>query len=168
MTFGKATLLTVGFVGAFAIGMVTERSMAKHRESIASESTVAASEPAAPIAAERATDPTLARRAPSAPAALMATVPATQPDLQQRLKPLLNRGTNMESAADGFKNGHQFATVAHASYNTLVPFVVMKHRVLNEGRTLESVIREFKPELDARAEADRARDEAAQDFAFPK
>jgi len=168
MTLGKATLLTVGFVGAFAIGMATERSMARHRESTAPEATTAAMEPAAPVAAERAAEPTLARRVPTAPAALMTKVPATQPDLQERLKPLLNRGTNMDSAAEGFKDGHQFATVAHASHNTQVPFVVLKHRVLDEGRTLESAIREFKPELDAKAEAERARDEAAQDFAWPK
>ena len=142
--------------------------MAKHRESTVSESPMAATEPAAPIAVERAKEPTVARSAPSAPAALMATVPPTQPDLQQRLKPLLNRGANMDSAAEGFKNGHQFATVAHAAHNTQVPFVVLKHRVLDEGRTLESAIREFKPELDAKAEADRAREEAAQDFAWPK
>ena len=164
---GKVTLLTLGFAGAFAIGMGTQHWLDNRSEAPAAEVTIAASDPAAPVAAERATEPTMTRRAPS-PTALLSSVPASQPDLQQRLKPLLNRGTNMSSAAEGFTDGHQFATVAHVSHNTQVPFVVIKHRVLNEGRTLESVIREFKPELDAKAEAVRAREEAAQDFAWPK
>ena len=165
---GKVTLLTMGFAGAFAIGMGTQHWLDNRREAPAAEVTITASAQEAPIAAERATEPTVTKRAPSAPTALLSAVPASQPDLQQRLKPLLNRGTNMSSAAEGFTDGHQFATIAHASHNTQVPFVVIKHRVLNEGRTIESVISEFKPELDAKAEAVRAREEAAQDFAWPK
>ena len=40
--------------------------------------------------------------------------------------------------------------------------MVLKHHVLTEGRTLESVISELKPDLDAKAEASRAREEASQ------
>jgi hypothetical protein len=46
--------------------------------------------------------------------------------------------------------------------------MVLKHHVLNEGRTLESVISEFKPTLDAKAEASRARKEASQDLELPR
>jgi hypothetical protein len=93
------------------------------------------------------------------------TLPATEPELQARLKPVLNRGTRMESAAEGFRDAVQFATVAHASRNTGVPFAVLKHRVLEEDQSLARVIREFKPELDAEHEVIRARNAARFDVA---
>jgi hypothetical protein len=92
-------------------------------------------------------------------------VPATQPDLQARLKPVLNRGTRMEMAAAGFRDAEQFATVAHAARNTGVPFAVLKHRVLEERQTLARAIRSSKPDLDAQREVVRARRAARDDIA---
>ena len=112
--------------------------------------------------------PAPARPADAVSAVTMRHVSPQSPELEHRLKPLLNRGTNMDSAAEGFKDWRDFATIAHASHNTQVPFVVLKHHVLNEGRTLESVISEFKPNLDAKSEASRAREEASQDLAWPR
>jgi hypothetical protein len=166
MTFGKATLLTIGFAGALAIGIGL--SIANHRESTTPDSATVANAPAARIATERSTKPVPARRADAVSAVAMRHVSPQSPELEHRLKPLLNRGTNMDSAAEGFKDWRDFATIAHASHNTQVPFVVLKHHVLNEGRTLESVISEFKPDLDAKAEASRAREEASQDLAWPR
>ena len=93
------------------------------------------------------------------------TLPATQPDLQARLKPLLNRGTRMDLAAEGFRDAEQFATVAHAARNTGVPFAVLKHRVLEEKQTLARAIGESKPDLDAEHEATRAGNAARYDIA---
>ena len=93
------------------------------------------------------------------------TLPATQPELQARLKPVLNRGTRMESAAEGFRDAVQFATVAHAARNTGVPFAVLKQRVLEQDQPLARAIREFKPELDAEHEVTRARNAARFDVA---
>ena len=166
MTFGKATLLTIGLAGALAIGIGL--SIANHRESTTSDSATVANPPAARIATERSTKPVPARGADAVSAVAMRHVSPQSPDLEHRLKPLLNRGTNMDSAAEGFKDWRDFATIAHASHNTQVPFVVLKHHVLNKGRTLESVISEFKPDLDAKAEASRAREEASQDLAWPR
>jgi hypothetical protein len=168
MTFGKATLLTIGFAGALAIGIGTGLSIANHRESTMPDSAMGANAPASPIAAERSTKPVPARRGDAVPAVATRHVSPKSPELEHRLKPLLKQGTNMDSAAEGFKDWRDFATIAHASHNTQVPFVVLKHRVLNEGRTLESVISEFKPDLDAKAEASRAREEASQDLAWPR
>jgi hypothetical protein len=92
-------------------------------------------------------------------------LPATQPELQARLKPVLNRGTRMELAAEGFRDAEQFAAVAHAARNTGVPFAVLKHRVLEEQQTLARAIRESKPDLDADHEATRARNAARYDIA---
>jgi hypothetical protein len=47
-------------------------------------------------------------------------------------------------------------TVAHAARNTQVPFMVLKHRVLNEDRTLADAIEDYKPELNATNEVARA------------
>jgi hypothetical protein len=79
------------------------------------------------------------------------------------LKPLLNKGADMGVASADFVDAEQFAAVAHAARNTEVPFMVLKHRVVEEGKRLEDAIREFKPELNAAVEADRARREAKSD-----
>src|SRR5262245_6011461 len=54
------------------------------------------------------------------------TVPAVAPALHEYLKPLLNKGTDMTLASDGFDDAEQFAAVAHAAQNTKVPFVLPK------------------------------------------
>jgi hypothetical protein len=92
-------------------------------------------------------------------------VALTAPELQHRMKPLLKTGANMDVAAEGFNSAEQFATVAHASQNTDVPFMLLKHRVLTEGDTLVAAIRKSKPDVDAVAEVDRARAEARADLA---
>ena len=80
------------------------------------------------------------------------------------MKSVLNKGTKLELAAEDFRTAEEFVTVAHAARNTSVPFVVLKHRVLNEGRTLADAIHEAKPELDAKAEVERARTAALSDL----
>jgi hypothetical protein len=113
-----------------------------------------------------------ARTAPAAetPAAteaprLVMTVPVTAPELHDRIKPVLARGTKINLAVEGFSDAEQFATVAHASRNTQVPFILLKHRVLTEGQSLADAIRASKPDLDANAEVARARTAAKEDIA---
>jgi hypothetical protein len=81
-----------------------------------------------------------------------------------RLKPLLNAGTNLTLAAEGFRGGEQFATLVHAARNTNIPFMVLKHRVLNERKTLADAIAESKPDVNAAGEARRARAQARLDI----
>ena len=92
-------------------------------------------------------------------------MPASEPRLQARLKPVLNRGARMDVAAEGFRSAEEFATVAHAARNTEVPFMVLKHRVLIDGRTLADAIHESKPAIDAKAEVARAEAAAKSDIA---
>jgi hypothetical protein len=89
----------------------------------------------------------------------------SDPRLHDRVRPLLNRGAKIDIAAEGFRSAEEFATVAHAARNTNVPFMVLKHRVLTEGRPLADAIREVKPEVDARAEVKRAQMAARSDVA---
>jgi hypothetical protein len=88
------------------------------------------------------------------------------PDLYKRVQPLLNRGADMAIASDGFRSAEQFATVAHASRNTEIPFMVLKDRVVGQGMTLASAIQQSKSDIDAASEAKRARSEAKADLTF--
>jgi hypothetical protein len=152
-------LLAGGFIGAVALGIAIGPSLT-HRDATGIVPGVELSQPAA--APSRAAAP---RARTSTRAARAVAIPASTPALQTQLKPLLNVGTNMTLAADGFRNAEQFATVAHAARNTEVPFVLLKHRVLNEGQTLADAIRASKPEVDAARETNRARIQAMSDIA---
>ena len=82
-----------------------------------------------------------------------------------RLKPVLNRGARMDVAAEGFRSAEEFAAVAHAARNTNVPFMLLKHHVVEEGRTLADAIHDAKPDVDAKAEAARSEASAKSDIA---
>jgi hypothetical protein len=96
---------------------------------------------------------------------LVMTLPVTAPELHDRMKPVLARGTKINLAVEGFSDAAQFATIAHAARNTQVPFILLKHRVLYEHRSLADAIRASKPDLDAEAEVKRARSAAKSDLA---
>jgi hypothetical protein len=96
---------------------------------------------------------------------LVMTIPVSAPELHARMKPVLARGTKLPLAAEGFTSAEQFATIAHAARNTQVPFILLKHRVLVERQSLESAIAASKPDLDAKSEVQRARQEAKADMA---
>jgi hypothetical protein len=105
-----------------------------------------------------------ASASPSTTEAPVATVSMASPEFRERMKPLLNWGTDMTIATADFSSAEEFATVAHAAKNLDIPFVVLKHRVLNQGRRLAAAIRELKPDADADAEAERARAAARSDI----
>jgi hypothetical protein len=86
------------------------------------------------------------------------------PALHARLKPLLNKGANMDVASEDFGDAEQFAAVAHAARNTEIPFMVLKHRVVYEGTSLDAAIHEIKPHLNGRVEAQRAYTQAKSDI----
>ena len=180
MTVGKATALTAAFIGVFVLGVAVGPSMTgrfsdrQTQVNVEPAQTSAVTTPAAPEVPKRSTPrarttapnrntatSTPAGRSAAAPSA----VPASEPRLHARLKPVLNRGARMEVAAEGFRSAEEFATVAHAARNTSVPFMVLKHRILSEGRTLEDALRDVKPEIDAKAEVARAQAAARSDVA---
>lgn len=163
MTFGKVTGAVLALVAAFALGVWTGPSLMDavdrtavvdtERPSAGAETRAAASTRRAPV------------RRDEAPAIELA---ASEPDVHRQLKPVMNLGTKMEIASEGFRDAEQFATVAHAARNTKVPFMVLKHRVLEERKSLAAAIAESKPDLDAAAEARRARVEARESLAEVK
>jgi hypothetical protein len=161
MTFGKMTALSLGFVGAFALGVWTGPTIV-HRsaDAVASHDASVIWGSGLPPETEAASNAAAPRAAATA-----ARVDASAPDLQVKLKPVLNRGANMALAAEGFNSAEQFATVAHAARNTQVPFVLLKHRVINEGKSVAEAIRESKPAVNAAVEANLARAQARSDIA---
>jgi len=161
MTLRKSVTVVLVLVAVVTLGVLAGPRL-MHR----TDQAPAATPPMpAPEAEAPATEPSpRAARPPSPRAESTHSVAATTPELQRALKPLLSYGTNLDKAADGFQSGVQFAAVAHASKNTAVPFAVLKHRVVNEKKSLAVAIHESKPELNAKREASKAWDEARQEL----
>lgn len=158
MTFGKASLIAMGFVASMAIGVwmaphVTDVE-ARRGEAVADTSLTASEIVHAPATETRRAD--MARET----ATRIASVAPSAPDLHKRLRPVLSKGANMQIAADGFESAEQFATVAYLSRNTGIPFMLLKHRVLNEGHSLEEAVTMSKPDVDTGIAVNRARAEA--------
>lgn len=169
MTFAKTAALTAGFVAAFGLGVWTGPRLVDRTPNVVADLAPVIVETPAPVVP---TEPVKTRTARAAAVGgataftpMRTTVAVNTPELHQRLKPLLNKGARMDVAAEGFNSAEQFATVVHASQNTDVPFMLLKHRVLNEGDTLVAAIRKSKPHVDAVVEVDRARAEARSDIA---
>lgn len=179
MKTGKTSAAALGLVGGLALGAWIGSAVTLSREGVASEPvavTAPASqeEPAAKTTpakrrATRVARATAPRDVVAAPASgeapkLKMTLPVSAPELQARMKPVLARGTKMPLAVEGFTDAEQFAALAHAARNTQVPFILLKHRVLTEGQSLEQAIRASKPDLDARVEALKAKGAARADI----
>jgi hypothetical protein len=180
MTTGKTSAAVLGLVGGVVLGAWIGTELTMNREvpapAPAAVTTQAVAEPAAKTApaakpkrvtrAARAASSSRAANAPAPESApkLVMTIPVSAPELHQRMKPVLARGTKLPLAVEGFTSAEQFATLAHAARNTQVPFILLKHRVLNENQSLEEAILASKPDVDASAEAARARDEAKEDI----
>lgn len=161
MTIGKMTALSLGLVGSFALGVWTGPHITQRAEQASSAVHETVTAPGTQDEATSAAKVRSTRRAE----ARIARVEVSAPALHDRLKPVLNRGADMAIAAEGFRSAEQFATVAHAARNTEVPFVLLKHRVLNEGKSVAEAIRESKPAVNAAVEANLARAQARSDIA---
>lgn len=158
MSTVKTLALTAGLAGAIAAGVWGVPRLMDRMDT--------ADEPRVQVEATEAPAPAKAPAARRRPAAVnrVAALPASTPELHERLKPVLNRGTKVAIAAEGFRSAEQFATVAYAARNTEVPFMVLKHRVLEEGKSLTAAIRESKPDVNVTAEVRRARAAAREDI----
>jgi hypothetical protein len=162
MTIGKVTALGLALAGAFALGVWTGPHIMQRSEQAASTVTETGWVEGARSLPKEAAAPSSARHEA---VARTARIEVSAPQLQERLKPVLNRGANMALAAEGFRSAEQFATVAHAARNTEVPFVLLKHRVLSEGKSVAEAIRESKPAANAAVEANLAEAQARSDIA---
>jgi len=177
MKTGKTSAATLGLVGGLALGVWIGSELTRGREAAATEPAAvtaqagieepAATVPAKPKRVTRAPRAagTVEAPAPESAPKLVMTIPVSAPELHERMKLVLARGTKLPVAVEGFTDAEQFATLAHAARNTQVPFILLKHRVLTEGQSLEDAILASKPDLDARSEVERARTAAKNDIA---
>ena len=177
---GRTSAIIIGITGGIALGMwiasaitLMDQDAAKQAHAVTRQDVEAVAAPVVePPAvktrriARAAAKPTIAAPTETTKAPrLVMTVPVTAPELHDRMRPVLARGTKINLAVEGFSDAEQFATLAHAAKNTQVPFILLKHRVLTEHRSLADAIRASKPGLDAEAEVERARSAAKSDLA---
>lgn len=192
---GKTSAATLGLVGGLALGVWIGSEMTSGREAMTPGPAVVTTQaaevpaempqsdkpkraarvarvnrPAVAVEAPAPFDvaqgsPERSRGAPESAPRLVMTIPVSAPELHARMKPVLARGTKLQIAVEGFRDAEQFATLAHAAKNTQVPFILLKHRVITEGQSLEEAIHASKPGIDAKGEVTRARAAARSDIA---
>ena len=162
MSTSKVLALSAGLAGAMALGIwIGPHITGPGDGATPAESSAQMSRAeSAPAAASAPAPRQIATVEPALP-----NIPASSPDLQRRLKPVLTEGADLKIASKGFRDGEQFATVAHASRNTGVNFMLLKDRVVGQRKSLAAALRELKPEVNAVKEANRARVMARADIA---
>ena len=155
--FDRTSMMVLGMAGAFALGLAVGPQLDANR--------VVAPAPIATVAPVVGPEALVKAAGPVAAPRLERVLPATARPVQQHVKRLLNDGADVHLAAAGFSNARELMTVAHAARNTEIPFILLKHRVLDEQMSLARAIRASKPELNEVAEVNRARAAAKADLA---
>jgi hypothetical protein len=85
--------------------------------------------------------------------------------LSSKLGTLLPAGTDLQEAAAGFKNLGEFVAATHVSHNLGIPFEDLKAKMTgSDPVSLGKAIKELKPEVDAKAEAKKAKKQASEDL----
>ena len=84
--------------------------------------------------------------------------------LADNLAKLLPAGTDLQSAASGFRNLGEFVAAVHVSNNLGIPFADLKAKIM-AGDSLGEAIRALRPDADAQVEARKARARAEDDLA---
>lgn len=83
--------------------------------------------------------------------------------LSGNLGKLLPAGTDLQTAASGFKNLGEFVAAVHVSNNLGIPFADVKSRMMT-GDSLGDAIRALRPDADAQIEARKARAQAEDEI----
>jgi hypothetical protein len=92
---------------------------------------------------------------------------AVQRDLQRNavlcdtLRVRLPQGTDVNTAAGGFRRLELFVATVNASNNLGIPFFELKRRIVNDGMTLGQAIQDIRPASKYWSEARRAEEDAA-------
>jgi len=155
--FDKTSMMALGMAGAFTLGLAVGPQLNANR--------IAGPAPIAATVRTARPETTVKTAGPAAAPRLERVLAATAQPVQRHVKRLLNDGADVRLAAAGFSNARELMTVAHAARNTEIPFILLKHRVLDQGMSLARAIRASKPELNEDAEVNRARADAKADLA---
>lgn len=85
--------------------------------------------------------------------------------LASKLQSLLPAGTNLQQAAQGFKNLGQFVAAVHVSHNLGIPFDQLKAKMIGPPKeSLGEAIHALKPAASSKDEAKKADKQAKQDM----
>lgn len=85
--------------------------------------------------------------------------------LSDKLQGLLPAGTNVQQAAQGFKNLGQFVAAVHVSHNLGIPFDQLKAKMIGPPKeSLGQAIHALKPAANASEESKKGEKEAKQDI----
>ena len=79
---------------------------------------------------------------------------------------MLPPGTNLDTAASGFRNLGQFVAAVHVAHNLSIPFDQLKSKMVGGKMSLGDAVHALKPEMttdSAKAEAKKAEAEAQQE-----
>lgn len=86
------------------------------------------------------------------------------PKLSAKLQSLLPAGTDLKTAAAGFKNFGQFVAAVHVSNNLGIPFDELKAKMTGDNaESLGKAIKALKPDADTKAEVKKAQQQAKDD-----
>src|SRR5215831_21210143 len=85
--------------------------------------------------------------------------------LASKLQSLLPAGTNLQQAAQGFKNLGQFVAAVHVSHNLGIPFDQLKAKMIGPPKeSLGQAIHALKPALNSKDETRKGEKQAKQDM----
>lgn len=85
--------------------------------------------------------------------------------LASKLQSLLPAGTNLQTAAAGFKNLGQFVAAVHVSHNLGIPFDQLKTAMIGPpAQSLGKAIQQLQPSANAKAAAKTANKQADADL----
>lgn len=85
--------------------------------------------------------------------------------LAGKLQSLLPAGTNLQQAAQGFKNLGQFVAAVHVSHNLGIPFDQLKAKMIGPPKeSLGDAIHALKPLSNSKEETRKAEKQAKQDM----
>ncbi len=81
--------------------------------------------------------------------------------LSSHLQGMFPAGTDLQQASSGFKSLGEFVSAAHVSKNLGIPFVQLKGTMVGPPqKTLGEAIHQIKPDVDSKAEANKAKGQA--------
>ncbi len=85
--------------------------------------------------------------------------------LASKLQGLLPAGTDLQTAASGFKNLGQFVAAVHVSHNLGIPFDTLKSKLTGSGsESLGKAIKQLDPKANSKTETSKANKQAQQDI----
>jgi hypothetical protein len=85
--------------------------------------------------------------------------------LSTKLQSLLPPGTNLQTAAQGFKNLGQFVAAVHVSHNLGIPFDQLKAQMIGPPKeSLGKSIHALKPAANSSEESKKGEKQAKQDM----